>query len=447
MYVVIAGAGKVGHALAYSLYSEGHDVAVIEKDLEICKRAEALDILVVRGNAGALDVLANAGIENAELFIGATNNDETNLIACAYAKSKGAKTIARIDSADYLNEPISKAKFRYLGVDIALCPALVVGIKIARSLLKPTLLDADIFAKGKVQVLEAIVDKNSPAANKTLKEIKFPRSCSVVAIIRNGDVIIPTIKDSLIPNDNLVIMLGNSELIPSVEGVIGGKKVTARKEELKRVMIVGATRTGVHIAKLLEKYATVTLIEPNKELCEKVSAEFSSAIVTHGNPMDRELLVGEGIKGIDAFIATTDKDETNMLSALLAKEEGAKSTIALIDTPELKASLETVGIDMIINPRLVTISTILQYARKSELLSFKLLKEGEAQVLEFIVTEQSPTMGKKLKDTSFPKNSIIGAIVRNEKVIVPTSEDTLHLDDKVIIFAKTDALPKLEKLF
>lgn len=447
MYVVIGGAGRIGYALAQSLYSEGHDVAVIEKDIDACTRAEALDILVVRGNASTQEALLNAGIEKADLFIGATNDDDVNLLACAFAKSKKCKTIARIESSDYLNEPVAKAKFKHLGVDVALCPALVAGIKLACSLLTPTLLDADIFARGKVQVLETVVAQDSPAANKPLKEIKFPKPCGVVAIIRNGDVIIPNNNNILKPNDSVVITLGNQELIPSVEGVLGGRKEPPKKEGVKRVIIAGATRTGVHLAKLLEKTVSVTIIDDRKRLCEKASEELSSGIVTHGTPTDINLLAEEGVAGVDAFIAATGRDELNMLSALLAKQHGAKKVIALIDRPELKTSLETIGLDMIVSPKLVTVSTVLQYARKSELLSFKVLKEGEAQVLEFRVTASSSLAGKKMKNTKFPKNSVVGAIVRNSDVIIPSPQDELHIDDKVIVFAKTDALPKLEQLF
>ncbi|MEW6070738.1 MAG: Trk system potassium transporter TrkA, partial [Candidatus Thermoplasmatota archaeon] len=409
---------------------------------------EALDILVVKGNAGSPETLISAGIERADWYIGATGSDEVNLVSCAFAKSEKCKTLARVESSDYLNEPTSKSKFKYSGVDIALCSPLLTSMKIVRSLLTPTLLDADIFAKGKVQVLEVTVDKSAPAANKTLKELKLPKSCMIVAIMRNGDVLIPSVGEPLLPNDSVVITLGNPELIPSLESVIGGRRELVEEAEgLKRVIIVGATRTGVHIAKLLEKSVSVTLIDDNKELCDKASAELANAVVIHGSPVERELLVEEGVPGVDAFIASTAKDETNMLSALLAKELGARRIIALIDKSELRADLATVGIDIAISPTLATIGTILQYVRKSEVLTFKVLKEGEAQVLEFKVLDNSQVVGKKLKDAKLPKNSIIGAIVRNDNVIVPTGTDELHIDDKVIIFAKTDAIPKLERLF
>lgn len=449
MYIVIGGGGNIGYALAQSLYSEGHDIAIIEKDVEACKHAEALDVFVVKGNAGSPETLISAGIEKADFYIGVTGSDEVNLVSCAFAKSKKCKTLARIESSEYLNEPISKSTFKYLGVDIALGPALLTSIKIVRSLLNPTLLDADIFAKGKVQVLEVTVDKGSPAANSSLKNLKLPKSCKIVAIIRNGDILIPDSNELILPNDNVVITLGNAELIPSLESAIGGRgKIELGKgEELSRVVIVGATRTGVHIAKLLEKSVSVTLIDDNKEFCDNASTELASTVVIHGNPVDKELLTEEGVAGVDTFIAATPKDETNMLSALLAKELGARRIIALIDKPELRADLATVGIEMVVSPTLVTIGTILQYARKSEVLTFKVLKEGEAQVLEFRVLDNSQVVGKKLKDAKLPKNSIIGAIVRNNEVIVPTGSDELHIDDKVIIFAKTDAIPKLERLF
>ena len=216
MYVIIGSAGKVGYAVAQSLYSEGHDVAVIERDIEACTQAEALDIMVVRGNAASPESLLNAKIDEADLFIGVTGSDEVNLLACAFAKSKLCKTIARIESSDYINEPISKTKYKHVGVDVAICPEIVSGIKIARALFNPTILDAEIFARGKVQVLESVVDSNSPAAGKALKEIKFPKNSIVGAITRNSDVIVPS-GDDVIHIDDRVIVFAKTDSLPKLE--------------------------------------------------------------------------------------------------------------------------------------------------------------------------------------------------------------------------------------
>ena len=444
MYVIVGGAGEVGYHVAEALCNEGHDVAVIEKTLEACERADSLDVLVVKGNAASPKTLSEAGVDKADMFIGVTGSDEINMLACAIAKTKGCKTICRINTLDYINEPVTTG-YRDVGIDVAVCPDLVAAIKVARMLLVPSMLDADIFAKGRVQVLESSIENISPAAGKMIKDIEFPEACNIVAVFRNADVIIPHGDDILLPNDRIVAVLGEPNLIPKMEEIVGSQKQVMKKDAVERVIIVGASRIGVHLARLLEESINVTLIEPAKRMCEAASEVLSKTTVIHGSETDKDVLVEEGVAGVDAFIAANPSDEGNMLSCLLAKEYGAKKIIALINRPELKSVLEPVA--MTVNPHLVTISSVLQYARKSDLLSFKMLKEGEAQVLEFKVTNKSKIVSRKLKKAGFPGNSIVGAIVRDDMVIIPSGEDEIMVGDKLIVFARTESISRLERLF
>ncbi|MBU3902047.1 MAG: Trk system potassium transporter TrkA [Candidatus Thermoplasmatota archaeon] len=444
MYVIVGGAGEVGYHVAEALCNEGHDVAVIEKEAEACERADNLDALVVKGNAASPKALSEAGVDKADMFIGVTGSDEINMLGCAIAKTKGCRTISRINALDYINEPVTTG-YRDVGIDVAVCPDLVAAIKVARMLLVPSMLDADIFAKGRVQVLESTIEKESPVAGKMIKDIEFPEACNIVAVFRNADVIIPHGDDILLPNDRIVAVLGEPNLIPKMEEIVGSQKQVMKKDAVERVIIVGASRIGVHLARLLEESVNVTLIEPAKRMCEAASEVLSKTTVIHGSETDKDVLVEEGVAGVDAFIAANPSDESNMLSCLLAKEYGAKKIIALINRPELKSVLEPVA--MTVNPHLVTISSVLQYARKSDLLSFKMLKEGEAQVLEFKVTNKSKIVSKKLKKAGFPSNSIVGAIVRDDIVIIPSGEDEIMAGDKLIVFARTEGISRLERLF
>jgi len=444
MYVIVGGAGEVGYHVAEALCNEGHDVAVIEKEAEACERVDNLDALVVKGNAASPKTLSEAGVDKADMFIGVTGSDEINMLACAIAKTKGCKTICRINTPDYINEPVTTG-YRDVGIDVAVCPDLVSAIKMSRMLLVPSMLDADIFAKGRVQVLESTIEKESSVAGKMIKDIEFPEACNIVAVFRNADVIIPHGDDILLPNDRIVAVLGEPNLIPKMEEIVGSQKQVMKKDAVERVIIVGASRIGVHLARLLEGSVNVTLIEPSKEMCEASSEVLSKTTVIHGSETDKDVLVEEGVANVDAFIAANPSDEGNMLSCLLAKEYGAKKIIALINRPELKSVLEPVA--MTVNPHLVTISSVLQYARKSDLLSFKMLKEGEAQVLEFKVTNKSKIVSRKLKKAGFPSNSIVGAIVRDDMVIIPSGEDEIMAGDKLIVFARTESISRLERLF
>lgn len=443
MYVIVGGAGEIGYRVAETLCNEGNDVAVIEKNPEIYERMDNLDVLVVKGNTASPKTLSEAGIEKADMFIGVTGADEINMLACTLAKTKGCKTICRINSPDYVNEPVTTG-YRDTGIDVGICPDLGTAIKISRMVLAPSLLDADVFAKGAVQVLESNIEKISPVANKAIKDIALPEECNIVAVFRDIDVIIPNGNTVLLPDDRIVTVLGNADFIPKMKEIVGGKKVT--KEDIaKRVIIIGASRIGVHLARLLEDSVNVTLIDSSKERCEKASAILSKSTVINGSETDKEILANEGITGVDALVAANRKDEINMLSCLLAKEYGAKKIIALIDRPELRSVLRQIAMTVSLN--LVTVSSILGYAKKTDLASFKVLKEGEAQVLEFKVTKKSKVANKKIKKTGFPSNSIVGAIVRNSKVIIPSGEDEVMAGDRLIIFARTDALSKLERLF
>jgi len=444
MYVIVGGAGEVGYHVAEALCNEGHDVAVIEKEAEACERVDNLDALVVKGNAASPKTLSEAGVDKADMFIGVTGSDEINMLACAIAKTKGCKTICRINTLDYINEPVTTG-YRDVGIDVAVCPDLVSAIKMSRMLLVPSMLDADIFAKGRVQVLESTIEKESSVAGKMIKDIEFPEACNIVAVFRNADVIIPHGDDILLPNDRIVAVLGEPNLIPKMEEIVGSQKQVMKKDAVERVIIVGASRIGVHLARLLEGSVNVTLIEPSKEMCEASSEVLSKTTVIHGSETDKDVLVEEGIADVDAFIAANLNDEINMLACLLAKDYGAKKIIALINRPELRSVLGP-GV-MTVNPRLVTISSILQYARKSDLLSFKMLKEGEAQVLEFKVTNKSKIVSRKLKKAGFPGNSIVGAIVRDDMVIIPSGEDEIMVGDKLIVFARTESISRLERLF
>ena len=203
----------------------------------------------------------------------------------------------------------------------------------------------------------------------------------------------------------------------------------------------------MHLAKTLqEQEMDVILIDESEDKCQIASEKLPKVLVIHGNGTNRELLLDEGITTVDAFLATTDKEETNILSCLLAKQHNAKRTIALVDRPGIKSMLEDVGVDLVVSPRLVTVSTILKYIHRPGLLSVSILNRGEAQVIEYKVTEKSKLLGKTLKRIKFPKNTLVGAVVRDEKVLIPRGNFKILVDDQLILFVRTDVFHRLEKL-
>ena len=212
-------------------------------------------------------------------------------------------------------------------------------------------------------------------------------------------------------------------------------------------MIIGASRIGMHLAKTLqEQDINVILIDESEEKCQMASERLPKVLVVHGSGTDKALLLDEGISNVDAFLATTNREETNILSCLLAKQHNAKRTIALVDRLGIKSMLEDVGVDLMVSPRLVTVSTILKYIHRPGLLSITILSHGEAQVIEYKVTEKSKIREKPLKKIKFPKNTLVGAVVRNDKVLIPRGDFRIKLNDELIIFARTDAFQRLAKL-
>jgi trk system potassium uptake protein TrkA len=447
MYAVIGGAGEVGLHIAHSLYDEGYNLAIIDSDQKACDKAEALDALVIKGNAASLAKLEEAGIGNAELFIGVTGSDEINMVSCGIAHTRGCKTIARINSLDYIDEPIATKKYAFLGIDVAVCPELLAAIKMARMLTMPSLLDTDVFARGKIQIIESTVNKTSAINGQAIKNIPLPPRCNLVAIFRRHEVIIPRGVDKLLANDRVVVALGDPRGMPEIKRLFGTGAPTTSMDMIEKIMVVGATRIGMHLSRLLEKEVNIVLIDEDEDRCKMASERLLSSLVIHGSGTDDEVLLEEGIGNVDAFLATTNSEETNILSCILAKQYGAKKTLALVDRPELKNMLEGIGIDIAISPRLATVSGILQHVHRAEMLSLSVLHKGEARIVELKVSPASKIAGKKLKRANFPKNTLVGAIVRNNSVIIPGGEDVVNVGDSLIVFARTDTIPKLVRLF
>ncbi len=447
MYIVIAGAGEVGTTIARSLIEAGHNIAIIERDKVACARAEGLDALVINGNAASPARLEEAYINSADIFIGVTGSDEINMLGCAIAKSKGCKTIARINNMDYINEPIEIEKFKTLGVDTAVCPELVAAIKMSRILSIPSLVDLSIFASGKVQAYDTRIEPGAKIIGRTLKKSGLPTNCNIAAIFRDSDVIIPRGSDVFLPHDRAVCVLSDLGLIKHLEELFGHQERVEIKNIVKKVMIIGATRIGLHLGKTLQDQdLNVILIDESEEKCRMASELLPKVLVVHGSGTDREFLLEEGISNVDAFLATTNKEETNILSCLLAKQNNAKRTIALVDRLSIKSMLEDVGVDLMVSPRLATVSTILKYIHRPGLLTVTILSQGEAQVIEYKVTEKSKLRDKPLKKIKFPKNTLVSAVVRDDKVIIPRGEHVIKSNDELILFTRTDAYQRLAKL-
>ena len=441
--IIIVGAGKVGCQIAKTLSSEKHDVILIEKNDTIRQSAQNnLDVLTILGNGANVRTLEEAGIKQAEMIIAVTSSDEVNMIACMTAKQFGVpQKIARIRNPEYLYaNALSREK---LGIDLTINPERATAKEIVKLLKSPiNVAQVQSFAGGKVQLFELKVEKNFPFLNQKLKTITFKYPILVAAIYRNDKIIIPNGEEKILPGDNLHILI-KKDYFSELNEIFNEKPLS-----VQNVMILGGSRIGIQTALLLTKLGINTkLIERDKEKCEKIAENLPHTLVINGDGTNIDLLKSEGIETTDGFVAVTGFDEDNLLVALLAKHLGTKKVIAKVDRVNYIPILEKIGVDAVVNTRMTTASAILRFIRRGKIISLTLLKEGEAEVIELIVSPHSKIINTPLKNANLPHNSIIGAIVRKDEVIIPHGDDIIQPEDKIVIFALSSDIKEIEKIF
>lgn len=445
MRIVVAGAGQVGRYLAEMLSKEKHDLVVIDIDGESLKDTDnQLDVLTVFGSATSLKVLNNAKIEAADLFLAVTHSEEINLMASIFAKSKGAKrTIARVNNPEYLY-PDNKKYFLSLGIDSLISPEKLASREIVELLKHTGTTELFDFSGGMLSLFVIKLDENAPIINKTLIEAGKESSSfdyRAVAIGRDSKTIIPRGDDKFMVND-LVYVITNQVGISKLLAYAGKKSI-----EINNVMILGGSRIGFKTARDLEGHFKVKLIEKSKDKCNELVEDLEKTLVIHGDGTDFNLLMEEGLNKMDAFIAVTGNSETNILSCLLAKKLGVKKTIAEIENIEYIDLSEKIGIDTIINKKLIAASHIYGYTLDAEVACLKCLTGVDAEVFEFVVKQNSKVTNGALKEIDFPKGAIIGGVVRGKSSFIAKGDTQIKENDKVVVFTLPQEVHKVEKFF
>jgi len=440
--IIVIGAGKVGCQIAQTLSSENHDVIIIEKNDSIRHTAQNnLDVLTILGNGASVSTLEEAGIKDADMIIAVTSSDEVNMIACMAAKQFGIpKKIARIRNPEYIHN--NALSLEQMGIDFIINPEIATANEIVNLLRTPAnVAQIQDFADGKIQMLELKVEKDFPFINKKLRDIIFKFPTLVTAINRKDKIIIPGGEEKILNGDNLYVLVEKGHF-SDLEKMINHKTIHTQS-----AMILGGSRIGFQTALRLEKLGINTkLIEQDKEKCEEMAQKLTRTLVINGDGTNIDLLQSEGIDTIDGFVSVTGYDEDNLLVALLAKHLGAKKVIAKVDRTNYIPILEKIGVHAVVNPRVTTASAILRFIRRGKILSLTLLKEGEAEIIELIAQSTSRIINKPLSEVDFPKNSIVGAIVREDKVIIPHGDDVILPGDKTIIFALASDINRIEKM-
>jgi len=449
MKVLIVGAGQVGYFLCDRLSQEGHEVTLIDRNEEIIQRAQdRLNVLGVVGNGASAEVLEQAGIKDANFFIAVTDFDEVNILACLLAREYNVPTrIARTKSIEYRGERAVLSKEK-LGIDLLINPDDAVAEEMVQIACSSGAFDVAEFAEGQVQFLGYRIDDESPLCDLSLMELGELRGIYrfvVVAIHRGEETIIPRGEDCIQAGDRIYIFAHQKDL-PAIQYMLQTKQ--EEKRHSRRVFILGGSSIGLQIAQGMEtQHFEVKLIEKDEARCQELAETLTKTVVLHTEGSDIQTLQDEGIERADAFIAVTDKDETNILTCLLARQNGVRRTLALVSQPELLGLASELGIDACISPRLAAASTILKFVRRGEIISVATIEGSNSEVLELEIKEGSGILNTALSDLHFPRGAIIGAIVRGRDYEIPTGDSRLEAGDRVVIFALPGSLSKVERFF
>ena len=445
MRIIIVGAGIVGFNLAQELSQEGHDVAIVDQDPECTRRiSDTLDVMVVQGNACLPSVLVKAGIKSTEMLIAVTEKDEINVLACFLASRFDVpKRFARLRDMEFTSKDAVLSP-QNLFVDQAINPPQIMVETILKFLETPGVVNVAEFADGDVLLREFDVPENAPISGKSIQDIRsitLMDSFLIVAIVRNGDLVIPKDEDIIHAGDRFYTLV-DKEFLPFLLPMLN-----KTLDEVEKIIIYGATPMALHLAKVMEREGIdVRIIEPSRDKAHVAADALKRAVVMHGSGTDMDLFNEINMKEADFFLALSNDDENNILSALLAKKYGAKRTLVITNDPEYLPILDSIGIDITVNPRLITVSAILKHLRKGRVMSvFKLIEDAE--VIEIGVEPDSSIVDKQISKIKFPKEAIIGAILRKGDMLIPTDEITLEAGDSVILVALPGAIEKIEKLF
>ena len=446
MKILIVGAGAVGFNIAGQLSREGHDISVVEENPELVQRiAEKLDVFVVAGNGSSPRVLEYAGVNDAQIVLAVTNSDEVNIIVCMLASQYGQKVkIARIRNNEFTGKD-SLFKQNKFYVDHMINPEQIIVDSIIKIIETPGATFAIDFPTGDVLLRGFHVPEDAPIVGKKFSElegIEYTDSFLIVSIQRNDEMIIPTSETEILPEDEIFVLVSKVGLpyfLPMIN---------RRAGEVDRVIIYKTSLTGLQLAKRLENSSiNVTMIEPKKDKAEMAAAELKNTIILHGDATDIDLLKEASIKDTDFFIALSEDEQTNLLTSLLAKKYGAKKTIVLTNEPGLVPIINQVNVDVVVNPRLVTASSILQHVRRGQILSIAKLGDSEAEAIELMAEEGSDIVRKQLNKIRFPKGSLLGAIIRDGAMLLPKGINNIQPGESVIVFTLPDAIEKVQALF
>ena len=451
MKIIISGAGEVGSHLAKMLSNEANDITVIDSDQG---RLEALasntDVITVEGNPSAIRTLSEAGAAEADLFIAVNPSDsqDVNIVSAILAKKLGSKKVtARLNNEEYLTYE-NKYLFTEMGIDLMFYPEKIAAGEIIDLLKRTAAADSLDFARGKLQIAVFKLEEESPLIGMNMAEFSTVaaeegQKFRVVAISRNDETIIPKF-DTKFKYHDLVFIISKREGMDMLMKYIGKRNI-----EVNNLMILGGSPIGEMVAKQLSRQMeSIKLIEMNKEKCIDLSEKLpGNVIIVNGDGRNSDMLQEESIREYDAFVAVTNNSETNILACVAAKRLGVARTIAEVENLEYIRLADSMGVDAVINKKLITAGRIFKFTLSNKVRFIKYMSGTNAEVLEFIVSPDTAITKKALKDMDFPKNAIIGGVIRGNESFIAVGDTQIQAYDRVAVFALPEAVKEVDRFF
>jgi len=446
VHIIIVGGGGVSYELARNLSEKDQDVVVIEKNEEKARRfKEALDVMVIEDNGANAAVLERADIKNADMLVAVTQSDEVNVIACMVAKQYEVPiTVCRIRNPEYVGSS-SVLTPQQLGIDVVINPERVAAMEISKMLHFPDASEIEYFNHGKVMMVGITVGKEADITDVPLRDLPINTDAVIVGIKDpKGKFIVPGGDDIVYPG-NKIYLLGKSKTLKDVSSLLHHDK-----KRISQVTIMGGGIIGVQLAQILENSKQnfdVKIIEKDMERCEELCRDLNRTLVLEGDATEIAMLEEEDTGKADAVVAVTGDDRSNIVVALLARQFGVSKIICEVMRPHYVPVYSTLGIDSVINPRILAASQILRLTRKEDAVAFSLLQDENAEVVEIVLPENAKVANKKIANAQLPRGMVIGSIVRDEEVIVPRGDTMLLPGDHLIIFAVPKVSATLDRYF
>ena len=458
MNIIICGAGRVGFTIAKLLSEQGHSITVIDQSSEdIQKINDSLDVKAIVGKATYPSILEKANASETDMIIAVTRNDEINMLICQIAFSifKIPKKIARIRSQDYLNPKFTRVYSKEnLPIDVIISPEIEIAKSIQRKLEAPGALDSVPFADNKIRLLEILIKDGCKSIDIKFNELakKYPKlDANIIGINRDDKFFIPKKTDTVKKNDKIYIIINSLQMSETLESFGHLEKIS------KKILIIGGGNIGFNLAKNIEETletVRVKIIEKDKDRAEYLAKELNDAIVINGNGLDEETLSEANLDEAETVLALTNDDEDNLMVSVLVekftkdqKKIDEKRTMALINKPNYSLLQSSLKIDDLIDPRMNTVSSILKHVHKGTIENAYTISNGEYEVIEAEIIETSELINKEIKNSNFPDEIRIGAILRDKKVIIPRSDFVFQKNDRVVFITKKESISFVENIF